>query len=408
MIQTTLALVALLCAQDAGWPRWLGPNRDNQSTEKGLLKEWPAGGPAQVWKSEIVGEGFGTVAVTGGKVYLLGDLEDASYLLCLNEADGKLAWKAKIGPARVHGNKGWCGPRATPSVVGPQIIVLGEAGDLVSVETATGKERWRKHMQKDLNGSVGDWLWSESPLVDGKNIICIPGGKDGAVAALSLDKGEVLWRCKEFTDAAEYTSVVEAELGGVKQYVALTMKNVVGIAKDGKLLWKAPREEGKVAVCTTPVVRDGIVFVTSSYGIGCTAFSVTGSGGQFKAERIYEGKQMTNHHGGVILLGEHLYGLTDGPMECVEFKTGKSVWKDRSVGKGAITYADGHFIVRSENAKRGDIALVEATPVGYKEKGRFSLPDATGRNTWAYPVVANGRLYIRNQNVLYAFDVKAK
>ncbi len=401
-----LVSVCSTASAQEGWPQWLGKNRDNKSTETGLLKAWPEGGPKLVWKSDLVGLGYSTVAVTGGRIYILGNLEDGAYLMALGEADGKLVWKTKVAPPPTHGQ--YPGARATPTVDGKRVYILAEEGELLCCELEGGKEVWRKNMKKDFGGKVGAWMYSESPLVDGKNLVCIPGGKDGAILALDKETGATVWRTKDFTDGAEYTSLYPTEIGGVKQYVAMTMNSVVGVGQDGKLLWKGARPQGKVAICTTPVARDGIVFVSSAYGIGCTAYTISANGGKFSAELRYEGRQMENHHGGVILLEDHVYGLTQNKMECIDFKTGKVVWSDKSVGKGAITYADGHFIVRSERASKGEIALVEATPTAYKEKGRFSLPDPSGKNTWAYPVVANGKLYIRNQGELYCYDVKAK
>jgi outer membrane protein assembly factor BamB len=407
----TLALLLLL-QTDAPWPQWLGANRDNRSTETGLLDKWPAAGPKRVWASSAVGTGFGAVSVAGGKVFLLGDLEDASYLLALNEKDGKTAWKLKVGPARNHANKDWQGPRSTPTVDGDRVYAMGEAGDLVCAEAASGKEVWRKNMAKDLGGEAPKWLYCDSPLIDGSHVIVKPGGSQGAVAALDKATGAAAWRSQGFNDPVEHTSLMPAEIGGAKQYIVFTMKSVAGIGADGKLLWRADRP-GDVAICTTPLYKDGIVLVGSSYTTGRTsAFQVSGG----KAEKLYDA-DLANHHGGMVIVGDHVYGTGDrkkgtdrknADLKCMELKTGKIVWENESVGKGSITFADGHLIVRSENPKTGGIALVEATPSGYKEKGRFALPDQTGRNSWAYPVVANGHLYIRNNEGLYSFNLKAK
>jgi outer membrane protein assembly factor BamB len=401
------ALIALAAQDAAGWTQWMGPGRENRSPDTGLLKQWPSGGPPLLWKTDAVKDGFSAVAVAGGKVYTLGDLEDASYLVALNEADGKPAWKTRVGPARNHGKREWQGPRSTPTVDGDRVYILGEAGDLLCCDAATGKEVWRKHMKADFKGKVGGWLWSESPLVDGKHLVCIAGGEQGTVLALDKTTGAPVWRTSDLKDNAEYTSLLPAEIGGVRQYVVLTMNSVAGIGTDGKVLWRVDRK-GETAICSTPVYHDGMVLVSSSYGNGRdTGIKVTAEGGRFKAEIAYDSKEIANHHGGLVRAGEHVYGMSGNSLVCIELKTGKVAWKDKCVGKGSITYADGHLICRSEG-KRGEIALVDASPAGYKEKGRFALPDATGKNPWAYPVVAGGKLYIRNNDVLYAYDVKAK
>jgi outer membrane protein assembly factor BamB len=269
-------------------------------------------------------------------------------------------------------------------------------------------------MVKDLQGEHSIWLYCDSPVVDGRQVVVKPGGKKGAIAGLDKATGEVLWRSTEFLDTAEHTSLLPVTIDGVKQYIAFTMQSVAGIGTDGKLLWRLDRP-GKVAICSTPLYKDGIVFVGSSYDDGrSTALKVSHSGGTFKAEFLYD-CDLANHHGGMVLLGDYVYGTgdlkqgkqrSDAVLKCVELKTGKIVWENPSVGKGSITFADGNLILHSEKPKEGLVALVEATPDGYKEKGRFSQPGGTPKNTWAYPVVANGRLYVRDGTGLTAYNIK--
>lgn len=413
---TALTLIAVLSTSlaQSDWPQWLGADRDNRSKETGLLQSWPEGGPRKAWRADGLGDGFGGVAVSGGRVYILGDLEDASYLLALDEKDGRLVWKAKLGPGRNTSKPEWQGPRTTPTVDGDRLYVMGEAGDLACFEAASGKEVWRKHMVKDLQGEHSIWLYCDSPVVDGRQVVVKPGGKKGALAGLDKATGEVLWRSTDFLDTAEHTSLLPVTIDGVKQYVAFTMQSVAGIGTDGKLLWRLDRP-GKVAICSTPLYKDGIVFVGSSYDDGrATALKVSRSGGAFRAEFLYD-CDLANHHGGMVILGDYVYGTgdlkqgkqrSDAVLKCVELKTGKIVWENPSIGKGSITFADGNLILHSEKPKEGLVALVEATPDGYKEKGRFSQPGGTLKNTWAYPVVANGRLYVRDGTGLSAYDVK--
>jgi outer membrane protein assembly factor BamB len=386
------------------WPQWRGPHRDDISTETGLLKEWPAGGPPLVWKATGLGAGHGGIAVAGGKVFTTGDKGESGLAVALNVTDGQVAWTAKIGKP----GGGPPGPRSTPTVDGNWVFVLGQHGDWVCLESATGKEVWRKHLVKDFGGKHGGWLYAESPLVDGNQVVCTPGGSRGAVVALNKKTGEVVWQSKEFTDAAEYSSIIIATLGGTRQYVQFTGQSVAGMAPDtGKLLWRAPRQ-GQTATVPTPIVHDDHVYVASGYGVGCNLFKITKTGDEFKAEEVYANKVMVNHHGGVVRIGEYLYGHSDGKgWVCQEFKTGNQVWSDKSVGKGSLTCADGHLYLRGEGGK-GPIALVEATPDGYKQKGRFDQPDRSKENSWPHPVIAGGKLYIRDQDVLLCYDVKAK
>lgn len=402
VLAASLPLAAF--AQD--YPTFRGANRDGHSPDTGLLKEWPAGGPALAWKIKGLGGGYGGVSTFGDKLYVLGDKGSETFLHCLSAADGKTVWSSKVGVAHTEGNQEWKGNRATPTTDGKIIIALGPMGELVCFDMA-GQEKWRKHLNKDFGGRVGGWKYSESPLLDGDHVICVPGGGKGAVLALKKDTGEAVWQCAELTDAAEYPSVTPAEIGGVKQYVVLTQKSVAGVsAKDGKLLWRSDFP-GKTAVCTTPIVKGDLVFATCGYGVGHVAYKVSGSGSSFSAAEAYSGKDMKNHHGGVILVGDHLYGISDpGQLVCMELKTGKVVWSDKSVGKGSLAYADGLLVARAESKSKGTIALVEATPSGYKEKGRFEQPDLSGMPTWPHPTISGGKMYIRDQDTLLCYSVK--
>jgi outer membrane protein assembly factor BamB len=414
--RTTTLLLAILLAAPASatkgtdskdWYQWRGPNRDGLSPDTGLLKQWPSGGPPLAWKITGVGAGFSSVSIVGDRVYTMGDLADGAYLIALNLADGKPVWQCRIGETGASG--GYPGPRCTPASDGTLVFALGQFGEFLCAEAATGKEKWRKDLKKEFGGKMmSGWGYSESPLLDGDLVVCTPGGSKGTLLALKKATGDTVWQSAEFTDRAAYASLVPAEIGGVRQYLVLTDASVAGIAaKDGKRLWRAARK-GATAVIPTPIYKDGLMFVASGYGIGCNAFKVTADGGEFKAEEVYSGKQVQNHHGGIVLVGEHLYELDDsGRLKCVEFKTGKEVWADRCVGKGSIAYADGHLICRSEG-RAGALALVEATPEGYKEKGRFDQPDRSKRESWPHPVIFGGRMYIRDQDVLLCYDVKAK
>lgn len=399
-MKTLLALV--LAAAGSDWSQFRGPNRDGISPDTGLLKEWPAAGPPLAWKATGLGAGFSTVTFAGDLLFTMGDVGGASTLIALSASDGKISWTAKVGTPGGNRNEG---PRSTPATDGTLVFALGQAGELVCVEAATGREKWRKHLEKDFGGRRPGWWWSESPLLDGDLVLCTPGGAGGTVLALKRETGETAWRSADLKDTAHYASLVPVEIGGARQYLVLTARSIAGIsAAGGQVLWRAERL-GKTAVVTTPVYRENIVFVTSAYKVGCNAFKVSAADGKFSAEEIYAGGQMENHHGGVILVGEHLYGTDNRSLKCIELKTGRVAWEDRSVGKGSVAYADGRLVVRSE---RGPVALVEATPEAYREKGRFNPPDRTRDPSWAHPVVFGGRLYLRDQDVLLCYDLKPK
>ncbi len=391
------------------WTQWRGPHRENKSKETGLLKEWPKDGPPLAWEARKLGGGYSGLSVAAGKIFTMGDRADGAYAVGLDEKDGKSLWETKIGQA--GGGGGYPGPRCTPTVDGELVFVLGQFGDLACLESATGKEVWHKNMEKDYSGQMmSGWGYAESVLIDGDRLVCTPGGAKGTMIALNKKTGETLWRSAEIGDAAAYSSIVPAEIGGQHQYVQLTAAHVFGVAVDtGKVLWSAARKGG-TAVIPTPIVSREYVYVTSGYGAGCNLFKVTASGGDLKAEEVYHNKDMTNHHGGLVLVDDNVYGFSDrGHFTCMALKSGSVVWRDKAgtLGKGSLTFAEGNIYYRNES-NEGTIWLVEATPDGFKEHGHFNQPDRSKANSWPHPVVSNGKLYIRDQDVLLCFDVKAK
>jgi len=402
--------ILLSCAQADDWPQWRGPKRDGISAETGLLKSWPADGPALVWKATGIGEGYGTVAIVGQRIYVQGDKDGQSSLQALNLADGKPIWTTPMGKAGSVGWGGFAGPRCTPSVDGDLVFVVGQFGEIGCFESATGKLVWKKDYAKDFEGVTPEWGFTASPLVDGDRVVFCPGGQSGNIVALNKKTGDVIWRSKEFSDKHHYSSLIPVEIGGVRQYLQLTEQSLAGIAaKDGALLWKVARR-GSTAVIPDPIYFDGQVYVTSGYGTGCNLFKVTADAGKFSAEQVWANKTMVNHHGGVVRVGQHLYGYSDGKgWTCQDSKSGQALWQEKAkLGKGSIAYADGLLVLREESKGKGVVALVEATPEGYTEKSRFTPPDQSGKDNWAHPVIANGKLYLRDQDVLLCYDVKAR
>jgi len=399
-----VGLFAVTHAHASDWPQWRGPNRDNVSTETGLKADWPRGGPALLWKATGLGDGYSTVAVVGDRLFTIGDRRDASYVTAFNTANGQAVWAAKLGKPGEFG--GYAGPRSTPTVDGEFLYTLGQFGDLVCFETATGKEKWHKDLTKDFGGAAPNWGYAESPLVDGEQVVVTPGGSQGTLAAVRKDTGVLVWRSKSITDAAQYSSAIVAVIAGVRQYIQLTAASVMGIAAaDGQLLWRASRR-GDVAVIPTPIYHDGYVYVTSGYGVGCNLFQITEKAGKFSAREVYSNKMMVNHHGGVVLVNDSIYGYSDSKgWTSQDFKTGRANWQDKDkLGKGSLTCAGNRLYLRQED-KPGTVALIEVSPAGYKEHGRFEPPHRSDMQSWSHPVVANGKLYLRDQDVLLCYDV---
>jgi outer membrane protein assembly factor BamB len=331
----------------------------------------------------------------------------------LDIEDGEQIWAQTIGKVGNPDQRPpYPGARSTPTVAGDVLYALGSDGDLVCLDTETGSIRWRKHLRNDFGGQHGEWAYSESPLIDGEKLVCTPGGEQATLIALDKHNGDVIWKAQvPGGDEAGYASVVSANIDGVKQYVQFMQNGLVGVdAATGKFLWRYDRTaQGSPANIPTPVVRDNLVYSASGRG-GGGLVDVSATDGEFTAKEVYFGKQYPNMIGGAVLVGDYLYGTSGPTTVCVEFKTGEVLWtEERGVAPASVCYADGRLYLHGEQT--GELALLEATPDDYREHGRFTPPDQPdhGRyKAWAYPVVADGRLYVRDMNMLWCYDVKAR
>ena len=415
-MKPTLQLAGSLCAvflastpcSAADWPQWRGVNRDDISGETGLLKKWPEGGPKKVWAFEDAGLGYSGYSIVGGTLYTMGARDAVEYVIAVDTATGKEKWSVEAGPLYTNG---WGdGPRCTPTVDGDMVYAIGGRGNLVCLKAADGKKVWETDLVSDLGGKLQSWGYTESPIIEGDLVVATPGGAEGTVAAFDKKTGKKKWQTKDWTDNAQYSSIIGVNLNGGRQLIQLTMQTLAGVdPKNGKVLWRS-EFPGKTAVIPTPIFKDGQVFVAAGYGVGCKSVKV-GAGN--KVEELYANTDMVNHHGGVVLVGDHLYGYSDrGGWTCMELKSGEVVWQEKAaLKKGAIHCADGMLYLLEEDS--GTVVLIEATPKGWDEKGRFVIePQTEQRNpkgkVWTHPVVANGRLYLRDQELLFSYDVSGK
>ena len=388
------------------WPQWRGPERNEISKETGLLKEWPEGGPKKLWMFENTGLGYSGPAVVGDTLYIMGARDDKEYLMALNVTDGSEKWATAVAPLLT--NNWGDGPRGTPTIDGEHVYALTAQGYLVCARTNDGGVVWSAVM-KDFGGGTPGWGYCESVLVDGPRVVCTPGGGKGAILALDKANGQPIWQSKDFKEGAQYASITIAELNGKRQYIQLTQKKLVGVdAENGNVLWVASWDQGSTAVIPTPVHQGDYVYITSGYGAGCKLVKI---GPDNAVSDVYANKEMKNHHGGVVLIGDHIYGHSDGGgWVCQNFMTGENVWNEKSkLGKGCLTCADGMLYLMEEN--KAEVVLIEATTAGWNEHGRFTLGPLTTRRkpsgrVWTHPVVANGRLYLRDQDLLSCFDVR--
>ena len=407
----------------ADWPQWRGPNRDGKSAETGLLKEWPESGPPRAWKASGIGAGYSSVSVAKGRIFTMGDLADGQYVFALAEKDGSLLWKSRVGV--VHEDK-YPGPRCTPTVDGDRIYVMTTEGDVVSLEAATGNELWRRSLPGDFDGylmkAMGsyEWKFSESPLVDGDRVVVTPGHHAAMMVALDKKSGEEIWRTtgrhhlgERGADGAGYSSVIVSEAADTRQYVQLVGRGLIGVeATNGKLLWSYNRVASDIANISMPIVAGERVFASAGYGTGAGLLEIGKGEDGYEAKEIYflEADTLQNHHGGLILHDGTLYtgtGHNKGFPIAVDFATGEVAWgpeRNDGTDSAAVSYADGRLYFRYQN---GVMILVEANAEEYRERGSFLIPDVV-LQSWPHPVIANGKLLLREQDDLHCYDITAK
>ncbi len=456
-VRGTMAAVVLMIvacsSMAADWPQWQGANRDGKSADTGLLKQWPENGPPLAWRIDKLGGGDGGPAVAAGRIYLMSNRGDKEVVWALSEKDGSEIWVTPLGPAfQQQPAQGKEGPACTPTVDGDRIYVEGLAGNVVCLQAGDGKIVWQRSLTEDFGGRRPMWSFRESPLVDGDKVIVTPGSQDAMLVALNKLTGETIWKCQmpeSPTPAAPapgggpggdgdrggpggrggrgggrggpgggggagYASPIAIDFDGQRQYVQLTASALIGVAaSDGKFLWRYDKPANRMGInCSTAVYSDGMVFAASAYGAGGGLVKLSkDANGAVKAEEVYATTDMQNHHGGMILLDGYLYGANGGneggALVCLEFKTGKVMWDQReSAGrraKGSLALADGLLYYRMED---GPVVLIEPKPDKYIERSRFEQPDRSKLPAWSHPVIANGKLYIRDQDILFCYSIK--
>lgn len=416
-----LTCVVFTPVHSADWPQWLGGNRDGKSTESGLFGRWGEEGPELVFESQGLGSGYAAVSVVGNQIYTTGNVGDAQAVTAMDGESGKILWQTKITEGAPQ--HGYTGSRSTPTVDGDRLYVVASSGAALCLNRNDGEVIWRREFGDWDGKMMSGWGFSESPLVVADRLICTPGGSKGMVVALNKNTGEEVWACKlppseegerKLNEGAGYSSPVLSHGAGVAQIVQLVGRGVIGVRlDDGALLWKYDRVANTTANIPTPVVDGDFVFTSTAYGTGSALLKLQSDGnGGVKADEVYwlGADEFQNKHGGMILVDGYLYSGTgngQGLPICVEMATGKIAWgPERGEGRGeaSLVYADGHVIIRRDN---GVVMLVKATPEKF-ELVRSFKPTFQEGNSWAYPVISGGRLYLREQDRLMVYDVRSE
>jgi outer membrane protein assembly factor BamB len=387
------------------WPCFLGPNRDNQSQETGLLKKWPEAGPRLAWSTPGLGQGYSTVSVANGTVFTMGTPENQESVLAIDLEKGTPKWSVPTGGEPFHDDQG-NGPRSTPTLDGEYLYALGARGDLVCVDIGKKSVRWHKNLMQDFGSPGIHWGFSESVLIDGKRLICTPGAPGAMMVALNKLDGSLEWKCAApGNPAPAYASPLLADVAGTRQYITYTAAGVVGVrTSDGQFLWGNNSTAAAPANCSTPLLIKDYVFVSSGYNQGATLLQLrAGENGGVQAVPEFHTRFMNSHHGGMVCVGGNVYGANNDILTCFSLERQAILWQQRSVGKSSLTYADGNLYVRGET---GPVALVEATPEGYRQMGLLNPPTSGNGRAWAYPVVAAGRLFLRDEDGLLCYSLR--
>lgn len=386
----------------AEWFQWRGPARDGISQETGLLQDWPKAGPPPVWRTTGAGNGYSSFSASGGRLYTLGARAGNEYVMAFDRASGKKVWEYLNG--RRYENDRGDGPRSTPTVEDDRLYVLGGSGDLTCLENATGRKIWSINLSQKFGGRNPYWGYSESPLIVGDRILVNAGGPRASIVAIAKADGATLWQ--NHADEAGYSSPMLLRTGSLNQVIFFTAARTLAVdPRDGRLLWSYHKAANGTANIATPIVRGTRVFVSSDYGTGAALLDIRAAGNLASANEVYFTRDMRNHHASSVLVDDHIYGFSSSILTALKFDTGAMAWRDRSIGKGSLIFADRRLYLYSED---GAVGLAEASPAGYREHGRFSLPQQSGLSTWSHPIVSGGLLIIRDQDNVYAYDVRAR
>ena len=399
------------------WPQWRGPNRDGVSNEVGLLKEWSPNGPKILWKIPL-GEGFSGISISQGRAYTMFSKGNDEFVVCLDATDGGEIWRFR-SDKNYHEGQGGNGPRATPTIDGDFLFTISAHGKLYALNTANGQKIWSHDLQQKFGSKMPRWGFSTSPLVDGELLLVEVGGKgEKSIIAFNKTSGDVIWSSHK--DKLGYSSPIAITVKGVRQIICFTGTQLVSLSPtDGTIYWKYPWKTGYDVNAATPVfIPPDKVFISSGYDKGAAVVQmrvfvspdddraatdqIREKQGVVRIEEIWKNRKMKNQFASSVLYEDHLYGFDNSILKCIEANTGEEQWKSRGFGKGTVILADGHLIILSD---RGKLGLAEATSAGYIEKATAKV---LGGLCWTVPTLADGKLYVRNEEEMICLDMTGK
>jgi outer membrane protein assembly factor BamB len=384
------------------WPQFRGPNRDGKSTETGLLKQWSPGGPELLWSYEDMGLGYSTVIVADGLVYTNGVVgKDKHGTLYAFDLNGNLKWKKGYGPEWAGRN---LGSHTPPTFDAGRLYHMSGECIISCLDAKTGEKIWAVDTRSEFGAVNLKWGLAEAPLIDGNKVICTPGGKDATMVALDKMTGKTIWTTTGLSELSAYCSSQLITWGSKRFILTMVAKSIIFVdVENGKVLRQIPHTCKYDISAVRPIFDNGLLYVTNGYGYGGIMYEIS-SDFSSHTEKWIE-KKLDCHHGSVIFLDGHIYGAGSGGWLCLELASGKVKYESKGVGKGSVLFADGMLYCYGE--KKGDLALVKASPNGYEQISSFKISKGKGKH-WAHPVISDGRLYMRHGNALMVYDIRAK
>lgn len=398
-----LAGIAYPADQGSSWSQFHGPNRDNISTEKNLMENWPENGPPLLWTARGVGYGYSSISIANGMIYTVGNIDLQTVITALN-LDGKMLWQVENGKAWTGA---YPGSRSTPTIDGDRLYHQSPHGNIVCLNAKTGDRIWQFDIIEKFNSKIPRWALAESLLVDGDHLISCPGGPQACMVALDKKNGSIAWKAPGIGELAGYASPILFEYKGLRIITTLTSKSFIGVNADtGNLLWRIKHESPYDENIIVPIFHGGYVFISTPLA-GSIKWKLNVKGDKVSLQKRWHTQQLDNHHGGVILINGNLYGsstaFNKNLLVCLDWRSGRKKYMDKSIGKASLTYADGMLYALSID---GVMGLVQPTFFGHNLVSSFDIPKGGKGKSWAHPVVCGGRLYIRHGEFLYAYSLK--